>query len=108
MPNNAGTFTKPNAITPTEMTVIAVKVASCVHTGRDNRSMSVRTPVIGSDHRVACGVRAAHLADRAAPLQFEFGEIAFPPRPGEQAAVDPAQRQIDDQSDVGEVAAEPV
>ena len=41
-------------------------------------------------------------------MHFEFGEVAFPPRPGEQAGVQPAQRQVDDERDVREVAAEPV
>src|SRR6478736_1077568 len=108
MPNKAGTLTKPNAITPTAMIVMAARIANCVHTARDKRSMLVRPPAIRSDQRVARGVWARHLTDRAAPLQFEFGEVAFPPRPGEQTAVDPAQGQIDDESDVGEVTTEPI
>src|SRR6478609_11961885 len=108
MPNKAGTLTKPNAITPTAMIVMAARIANCVHTARDKRSMLVRPPAIRCDQRVARGIRARHLADRAAPLQFEFGDVAFPPRPGEQAAVDPAQGQIDDESDVREVTPEPV
>jgi hypothetical protein len=39
MPSSPGTFTKPTAITPTAMTVIAAIVASWIHTGRDKRTI---------------------------------------------------------------------
>src|SRR6478736_10149561 len=44
MPNKAGTLTKPNAITPTAMIVMAARIANCVHTARDKRSMLVVCP----------------------------------------------------------------
>src|SRR4029078_13051764 len=108
MPISAGTFTKPKAMTPPAITVTAARMASWIHTVRGRRSMSVGPPSIRSDQRVARGVRTGLLSDGAAPLQLEFGEIAFPPRPGEQAGVDPAQCQADNERDVGEVAPEPI
>ena len=71
-------------------------------------------PAVRNDQRVAgafggaCGARAGHLADRAAPLHLQPGQIALPPGSGEDALVDPAQRQVDDQRQVGVVAADPV
>src|ERR1700736_2273800 len=71
-------------------------------------------PVIRRGQRVARGVLVArgawawHLADGAAPLQLQPGQVALPPRSGEEAGVDPAQGQVDDQRQVGVVTAHPV
>src|SRR6185312_12755841 len=108
IPSSAGTLTNPKAIMPPAISVTAARMASWSQIRRGNRTMSVRSPPIGCDQRIACGVRAWHLTDRATPLHFEFGEVAFPPRPGEQAGVQSAQRQVDDERDVREVTAEPV
>src|SRR4051812_40731885 len=108
MPTSAGTFTNPKAMMPPAITVTAARIDSWIHTVRVRRTMSVGPPSIRRDQRVARRIGAGFLADRAAPLQFEFGEIALPPRPGEQAGVQAAQCEVDDEGDVGEVAAKPV
>src|SRR5262245_54788135 len=69
---------------------------------------------VWSDQGVARGARATRVAragelpDGATPLQLEPGQIAFPPRSGEDSLVDPAQGQVKDQRQVGVVAAHPV
>src|SRR3954452_20171893 len=103
MPISTGTLTKTNAMTASAASVMTAKSPSCSHIRRDNLSMLVAVPVIGRDQRIASGVRTRHLDDRAPPLQLERGKIPPPRRPGEQAAVEPAQREVDDQGDVGEV-----
>src|SRR5271155_1740030 len=61
-------------------------------------------PIIGS----ASCARARDLADRAAPLQLEFSQIAFPAGAGEKCIVDSTQRQIDHSRQVRSVATDPV
>src|SRR4051794_19190529 len=69
---------------------------------------------VGSYQGVACGARTAgvararELADGAAPLQFQPGQVAFPPRSGEDSLVDAAQREVKEQRQVRVVAAHPV
>src|SRR3984885_6568905 len=69
--------------------------------------------VIGDNQRVAGvvraarGARAGHLADGAAPLQLELGQVALEPGTGEKGCVQPAQRQVDDGRQVRVVAAHP-
>src|SRR5262245_16212134 len=104
----AGTLMKPKAMMPTATTVTAARTTNWVQTRRVNRTISVRSPPVGGDQRVTRGVWARHLADGSAPLHFQFGEVAFPPRSGEQAGVQPAQREVDDQGDVCEVTTKPV
>src|SRR5690242_15490351 len=113
MPSSAGTLMKPKAITAMEITVTDARIANWVHTPRDSRSeleraMLVAPPVVGRDQRIDRGVRAGHLADGSAPLHLELGEVTFPTRSGEETAVQPAQGQVDDKRDVGEVTPEPV
>src|SRR5881227_1846715 len=100
MPSRAGTLTKPKAMMPQAISVTADRMANWVHTARERRSMLVPPEVVRRDQRVGRGVRTRHLTDRAAPLQLEFGQVALPPRPGEEAAVDATQGQIDDEGDV--------
>src|SRR6478736_3165738 len=95
-------------MTLTAITVTVARIDSWIHTDRGSRTMSVRSPAVGRDQRVARGVRAWHLTDRATPLHLEFGEVALPSRSREQSGVQPAQGQIDHQGDVGEVTPEPV
>ena len=54
------------------------------------------------------GVRAGKLTDGAAPLQFQLGEVTFPPGAREDAGVDTTQRQVDDGGEVGIVATLPL
>src|SRR6516165_9371200 len=60
---------------------------------------------IASDVRGACGARAGVLADGAAPLQFQLGQMALEPGAGEYPLVDSAEREVDDRGQVGVVAA---
>src|ERR1700761_6022443 len=59
-------------------------------------------PVIGNRERItrverAAGqARAGVLADGAAPLQLQLGQIARPLRASEYSGVDAAERQVDD------------
>src|ERR1700721_1862260 len=69
--------------------------------------------VVRDDQRVAGVVLAAahawtrHLADGAAPLQLELGQIALKAGAGEKSRVEPAQREVEDRSQVRVVAAVP-
>src|SRR6516165_6985061 len=60
---------------------------------------------IASDVRGACGARAGVLADCAAPLQFQLGQMALEPGAGEYSLVDSAEREVDNRRQVGVVAA---
>src|SRR4051812_3315938 len=63
--------------------------------------------VVRSNQWVARGVRAGHLPDGATPLQLKFRQIALESRSSEEGAVQAAQRQIDDDAQVGVVATNP-
>src|SRR6201998_1331932 len=70
--------------------------------------------VVRDDQRVAGVVLAAahawtgHLADRAAPLQLQLGQIALKPGAGEKSRIKPAHREVEDRGQVRVVAAVPL
>src|ERR1700704_4568180 len=57
--------------------------------------------VAGAVRRAAPGARAGELADGAAPLQLQPGQIALPPGAGEESCIDAAEREVDDRRQVG-------
>src|SRR5436190_16775659 len=100
----------------TARAVVAIRSKSAIWM-RMRRVRIMSGPLIEavrSDQRIAGGpgtarvARARELTDGATPLQFQPGQIAFPPRSGEDSLVDPAQRQVKNQRQVGVVAAHPV
>src|SRR5262245_22306366 len=58
--------------------------------------------------RAASGARAGELTDCSAPLQLELGQVALPPRAGEDGCVDAAEREVDDRRQVGVVTPLPL
>src|SRR3984893_12969151 len=52
--------------------------------------------VAGAVRRAAPGAWAGELADGAAPLQLQPGQIALPPGAGEDGCVDAAEREVDE------------
>src|SRR5256885_11316237 len=101
-------------MTPSAVSAIAMKIAIWMRIRRVKTMSGPLIQVVRSDQGVAGGARAARhawareLADGPAPLQLQPGQIAFPPRSGEDSLVDPAQRKVKDQRQVGVVAAHPV
>ena len=68
-------------MTAPPISATTMKIANWIRTRLDNGGMSAPLiPVIRSDKRIAGGVRARHLADRAAPLQLQLRQIALEPR----------------------------
>src|SRR5882724_2803270 len=63
--------------------------------------------VVGRDQWIARGVGARHLADGAAPLEFQFGQPSLKTGAGEEVGIEPAQRQVRDDGLVGVVTALP-
>src|SRR5258705_5910511 len=64
--------------------------------------------VAGAVRRATPGARAGELADGAAPLQLQPGQIALPPGAGEDGCVDAAEREVDDRRQVGEITPLPL
>src|SRR3712207_1430144 len=99
MPISAGTLTNPKAMTLPAITVTTARMASWIHTVRWRRTMSIRSPPVRRDERIARRVRAGLLPDRAAPLQFQFSQLTLESGSCEQARVQSAQSQVDDKGD---------
>src|SRR5262245_10534581 len=95
------------------MIATSAKIAIWMSIRRVKTMSGPLIPAIGNEQWVAGrawatrGTRAWQLAYGAAPLQLQPSQIALPPRSCEESGVDPAERQIGDEGEVGVVAALP-
>src|SRR5262245_27251555 len=103
----------PNTMITSAVVATSAKIAIWMRIRRVKIMSGPLIPSIGNQQRVAqraratCRARARQLADSAAPLQLQPRQIALPPCSGEESGVDPAERQVDDQGQIGVVATLP-
>src|SRR6478735_7312947 len=99
---------------PSAVAANSEKIASWITICLVTRMSWPLIPVVRRDQRVAARwrdvlvARAGRLPDCSAPLQLQPRQIALIPGPGEEALVNPTQRQVDNQRQVGVIAAQPV
>src|ERR1700760_2858680 len=96
----------PNTMIPSAVKATRAKIAIWMRIRRVKTMSGPLIPSVRLEQRIARragGPRrawAGQLPDRAAPLQLQPRQVALPARSGEEARIDSAQRQVDDQRQV--------
>src|ERR1700761_5580230 len=102
------TLMYPKMVTASAMIETTVKTASLIRTRRSKCTLGPLVELVGERQRIALGVGAGLLADRAPPLHLQLGQLPLESGAGEKRGVKPAQRQIQDEGQIGEVTTEPI